>query len=87
MTHPPIDTQEALDRFMEAVLADHRLFAHPDTIQQLSEIPAAREFAARFEPDRHLGPGDLIAVDPRIWTFSDYKIPLTTSPEATNGLV
>ena len=87
MTHPPIDTQEALDRFVEAVQSGHQLFAHPDTIQQLSEIPAAREFAARFEPCHHLEPGDMIAVDSAIWTFRQ-NIPLATVsyPNDTPGV-
>lgn len=78
MSTPQIDTQEAMDRFAEAVQTGHRLFANPETIQQLSEIPEAREFAAKFEPNRHLEPGDLIAVDPAVWAFTD-DIPLTAT--------
>ena len=88
MTAPKIDTLEAVNRFVAATQEGHRLFAHPDTIQQMLDMPATREFAAKFEPCRHLEPGDLIAVDPTIWTFRK-NIPLTTVsyPEATNGHV
>jgi hypothetical protein len=85
MTTPKIDSLEAMERFMDAVQKDYRLFAHPDTIQQMSDMPATRDFASRFEANRHLEPGDLIAIDPAVWTFT--KPPLTIAPGATNGRV
>jgi hypothetical protein len=77
MTAPKIDTLEAMERFMDAVQDGHRLFAHPSTIQQMLDMPATAEFAAKFEPCRHLEPGDLIAVDPTVWRF--------TKPPTTQG--
>lgn len=53
---------DAAERFADAIQRGCRLFAHPDTIQQMSEDPASRELAEKFEPNSFLTRGQLIAI-------------------------
>lgn len=85
ITH--LDIQDAANRFADAILRGDRLFAHPDTIKQMSEDPASRELAEKFEPSQYMEPGQLISISPIALIPESDEIPLTTSPRATNGRV